>query len=148
MDGIDESQGRMQMTDEQQAIHHHAHFIQEHDHHVLQHLSNGNGMEQDDNGGGSDDMEGEIPPDHGNLSDNHNAMVAHGGSESNNQLTLSFQGQVYVFDSVLPEKVSFSSSFSIYYCFVYCRKVAFKCRKKLNLMFKYHFCSSSLPPQH
>ncbi|KAH7867163.1 hypothetical protein Vadar_029723 [Vaccinium darrowii] len=105
MDGIDESQGRMQMTDEQQAIHHHAHFIQEHDHHVLQHLSNGNGMEQDDNGGGSDDMEGEIPPDHGNLSDNHNAMVAHGGSESNNQLTLSFQGQVYVFDSVLPEKV-------------------------------------------
>lgn len=104
MDGIDENQGRMQMTDEQQAIDHHAHFIQEHDHHVLQHLSNGNGREHDDNGGGSDDMESEIPPDHSNLSDNHNAMVAHGGSE-NNQLTLSFQGQVYVFDSVLPEKV-------------------------------------------
>ncbi|KAF7135382.1 hypothetical protein RHSIM_Rhsim08G0248900 [Rhododendron simsii] len=104
MDGIDESQARMRMTDEHQAIHHPGHYIQEHDHHVLHHLSNGNGMEHDDNGGGSEDMEGEIHPDHGNLTDNHNAMVAHGGSDSNNQLTLSFQGQVYVFDSVSPEK--------------------------------------------
>lgn len=114
-DGIDESQARMRMTDEHQAIHHHpGHYIQEHDHHVLHHLSNGNGMEHDDNDGGSEDMEGEIHPDHGNLTDNHNAMVAHVGSDSNNQLTLSFQGQVYVFDSVSPEKVISSTSAPIY----------------------------------
>lgn len=44
-----------------------------------------------------------------NLTDNNHVLVAHGSSESNNQVTLSFQGQVYMFDSVLPEKVIFCS---------------------------------------
>ncbi|KAL7162871.1 hypothetical protein ACSBR2_043194 [Camellia fascicularis] len=94
---------------------HNVHYLQEHDddhhHDALQHLRNGNGLdnnEHDDNGGESEGMEGDIQvhPDTRNLSDNQNGLVARGGNESNNnQLTLSFLGQVYVFDSVSPEKV-------------------------------------------
>ncbi|KAL6996127.1 hypothetical protein U1Q18_006266 [Sarracenia purpurea var. burkii] len=108
MDGIDESQGHIHLIDTQQAIHHHVHYTQEHDHHMMHQMSNENGIEHEDNSGngrGSEGMEGEIPPDPGNLADNHNALVARGSSEDNNQLTLSFRGQVYVFDSVSPEKV-------------------------------------------
>ncbi|KAJ0458559.1 putative transcription factor TIFY family [Helianthus annuus] len=50
-------------------------------------------------------VEGDADP--GNMSDNHNGLLlfARGSIEDTNQLTLSFQGQVYVFDSVSPEKV-------------------------------------------
>ncbi|CAL5439314.1 unnamed protein product [Camellia sinensis] len=97
---------------------HNVHYLQEHDddhhHDVLQHMRNGNGLDNnehddnDGNGGESEGMEGDIQvhPDTRNLSDNQNGLVARGGNENNNnQLTLSFQGQVYVFDSVSPEKV-------------------------------------------
>ena len=118
MDDIHGSQGRVHMTE--QAMHHHVHYMQEHDHHVLHHLSNGNGIEHDeddDNGRGSEGIEGEAPSDHGNLSDNHSALVTRGSNENNDQLTLSFQGQVYVFDSVSPGKVISSISFSnLYTC--------------------------------
>nr|GMD33674.1 GATA transcription factor 28 isoform X1 [Ipomoea batatas] len=92
------------------------HYLPEHDdHHHHGFMSNGNVMEHDehdDNGGGnggsggSECMEGDVAAaDPGNLSDNHSPIVVHGGNESSNQLTLSFQGQVYVFDSVSPDKV-------------------------------------------
>lgn len=100
---------------EEEAMQQHpqVHYLQEHDdHHHHGFMSNGDVMEHDDDGGGggdgnggsggSDCMEGDA---NGSLLDNHSAMVVHGGAETNNQLTLSFQGQVYVFDSVSPEKV-------------------------------------------
>ncbi|CAH9088734.1 unnamed protein product [Cuscuta europaea] len=105
---------------EEGVMHQHpqVHYLQEHDdHHHHGFMSNGGVMEHegDDGGGGggnggsegSDCMEGDVATaDPGNLSDNHHsAMVVHGGGETNNQLTLSFQGQVYVFDSVSPDKV-------------------------------------------
>ncbi|PKA52882.1 GATA transcription factor 24 [Apostasia shenzhenica] len=86
--------------------------------------SDGNGMtqhagEHDENdGGGSavhagmvegeegvmegEEMEGDGPSDPGHMVDPQGMIAPHGGS---NQLTLSFQGEVYVFDSVSPEKV-------------------------------------------
>ncbi|CAA2989722.1 GATA transcription factor 28 isoform X1 [Olea europaea var. sylvestris] len=87
-------------------------YMQEHDHHhpgLHHHVSNGNVMDHEEHGhnsggGESEGMDGEVSADPGNLSDNHGALVAQ-GVENNNQLTLSFQGQVYVFDSVSPEKV-------------------------------------------
>uniref|UniRef100_A0A803M9S2 Uncharacterized protein n=1 Tax=Chenopodium quinoa TaxID=63459 RepID=A0A803M9S2_CHEQI len=48
-------------------------------------------------------IDGELHNDPGNVSDTHGGMMVANGD--NNQLTLSFQGQVYVFDSVSPEKV-------------------------------------------
>ncbi|KAL0319531.1 UNVERIFIED_CONTAM: GATA transcription factor 28 [Sesamum angustifolium] len=46
-------------------------------------------------------MDGDVAADIGNQSDNHGQLIPQvGGTENNNQLTLSFQGQVYVFDSV------------------------------------------------
>lgn len=74
-------------------------------HHGLQaqpHLSNGNDMNGDHDGGGGgggEGVEGDAPSDAGNDSDNR------GGGDDADQLTLSFQGQVYVFDSVPPQKV-------------------------------------------
>ncbi|KMZ70469.1 GATA transcription factor 25 [Zostera marina] len=57
------------------------------------------GLEEDHDGAvDSEGMEGEVPQDASNLG----IMVAPG---MGNQLTLSFQGEVYVFDSVSPEKV-------------------------------------------
>ncbi|KAK9282576.1 hypothetical protein L1049_005497 [Liquidambar formosana] len=103
MDGIQGSDARIHMADAHQPIH--MHYMQERDQ-GLQHMSNGNGMDDDhdDGGGGSEGIEGDLPSDPGNLSDNRSALVAQGG-DNMNQLTLSFQGQVYVFDSVSPEKV-------------------------------------------
>ncbi|KAJ0229838.1 GATA transcription factor 24 [Hirschfeldia incana] len=49
-------------------------------------------------------LEADIPSHLGNPSD-HRGEVVDRGSENGDQLTLSFQGQVYVFDRVLPEKV-------------------------------------------
>ncbi|KAG0461666.1 hypothetical protein HPP92_021963 [Vanilla planifolia] len=62
-----------------------------------------NGMDGDQDGMmESEGMEGDGPPDVGHSGDPHGMILPHGGS---NQLTLSFQGEVYVFDSVSPEKV-------------------------------------------
>lgn len=69
---------------------------QSYDHGVHQKYG-GDGMD-DQNGVERDAMEGEMPSDAGNL-----AMIA--DPAIGNQLTLSFQGEVYVFDSVSPEKV-------------------------------------------
>ncbi|KAJ8535760.1 hypothetical protein K7X08_034161 [Anisodus acutangulus] len=96
------------------------HYLQEQDDHsshhhhynALHHISNGNVMEHDDNGvaapgvgsGGSECIEGDISADPGNMSDNHNGMAVHGATENSNQLTLTFWGRVYVFESVSPEK--------------------------------------------
>ncbi|CAA6672173.1 unnamed protein product [Spirodela intermedia] len=57
----------------------------------------GDGMD-DQNGVERDGMEGDMPADAGNM-----GMIPDPGM--GNQLTLSFQGEVYVFDSVSPEKV-------------------------------------------
>lgn len=89
----------MQMSDEQHSIHH-VNYVPEHE---LHHMSNGDVMDDEhDEGNGvgeSEAMEGDAPSDPGSLSDNR--AIA----EIGDQLTLSFQGQVYVFDSVSPEKV-------------------------------------------
>ncbi|XP_078434387.1 GATA transcription factor 24-like [Wolffia australiana] len=53
---------------------------------------------EDQNGIERDGMEGDMPSDAGNM-----ALLPDPGM--GNQLTLSFQGEVYVFDSVSPEKV-------------------------------------------
>ncbi|KAH9716183.1 GATA transcription factor 28 [Citrus sinensis] len=93
------SNPQMQMSDEQHAIHH-VNYVPEHE---LHHISNGDVMDDEhDEGNGvgeSEAMEGDAPSDPGSLSDNRAV------SEIGDQLTLSFQGQVYVFDSVSPEKV-------------------------------------------
>ncbi|KAF8092734.1 hypothetical protein N665_0402s0022 [Sinapis alba] len=73
---------------------------------ALQHIQNGGGMVDDhaDGGGMSDGVETDVPSHHpGNITDDRGEVVDRGG-EQGDQLTFSFQGQVYVFDSVLPEK--------------------------------------------
>lgn len=103
MDGLLEANAQMHMTDEEQQMH--VHYMHDQNH-GMHHLSNGNGIDDDhDDGaaGGGEGMDGELHNDPGNISDNHGAMMVAGAD--NNQLTLSFQGQVYVFDSVSPEKV-------------------------------------------
>ncbi|KAK2633005.1 hypothetical protein EUGRSUZ_L00751, partial [Eucalyptus grandis] len=78
------------------------HYRHHHGLQALPHLSNGNDMNDDHDGGGGgggEGVEGDVPSDAGNDSDNR------GGGDDADQLTLSFQGQVYVFDSVPPQKV-------------------------------------------
>ncbi|KAM7258232.1 hypothetical protein ACFE04_013973 [Oxalis oulophora] len=111
---IRDAQQQQQQQQQQHPMHlhyeHHHHGLQQHHHH---HMNNDDGLEDDRNGvgGGTDDMDGDMSPNPGNLSDNHVEMVEHGaemaehGAENGDQLTLSFQGQVYVFDSVSPQKV-------------------------------------------
>ncbi|KZV35631.1 GATA transcription factor 28 [Dorcoceras hygrometricum] len=89
------------------------HYLQDQHHHGLHHhISNGNVLDQDEHddnnnvdssSGVNEVLDGDISADMGNRADNHSALVPQ--SANNNQLTLSFQGQVYVFDSVSPEKV-------------------------------------------
>lgn len=108
MDGIHGDDSRIHISDGQHPIH--VPYVQEHEHHGLHHMSNGNGIDEDQNDGGdtncggSESVEGDIPSSHGNLPDNH-AVIMDQGGDAGDQLTLSFQGQVYVFDSVSPEKV-------------------------------------------
>lgn len=108
MDGIHGGDSRIHISDGQHPIH--VPYVQEHEHHGLHHMSNGNGIDEDQNDGGdtncggSESVEGDIPSSHGNLPDNH-AVIMDQGGDAGDQLTLSFQGQVYVFDSVSPEKV-------------------------------------------
>lgn len=90
---------------------HHVHYMQQNHAHIVNHENNnGNGgsvMEEDDDGAGSDGMEAEVPTGH--LADMHGTtMTRNGIGGHGNQLTLSFQGEVYVFDSVSPEKVQTS----------------------------------------
>lgn len=103
------SDAQMQISDGQHSMHH-VNYVQEHD---LHHMSDGNVMddEHDDvNGvGGSEAVEGDAPSDPGSLSDNRC------NGDNGDQLTLSFQGQVYVFDSVSPEKVIFASLELLYF---------------------------------
>ncbi|PKU76665.1 GATA transcription factor 28 [Dendrobium catenatum] len=77
------------------------HYTREHDENNCGGVENG--MDEDQNGMmESEGMEGDGPSDPGHPCDPQGMIVPHGGS---NQLTLSFQGEVYVFDSVSPEKV-------------------------------------------
>ncbi|KAI3724489.1 hypothetical protein L2E82_36268 [Cichorium intybus] len=96
------------MPDGKSGYHPQMHYIQDQEHDALHHLSNGNMIqhnEQDDIGvGHSDGMEGDVGSDPGNMPDHHNPLMTRGTIEDTNQFTLSFQGQVYVFDSVSPEK--------------------------------------------
>ncbi|XP_022999963.1 GATA transcription factor 28-like isoform X2 [Cucurbita maxima] len=104
MDGIHASDGRMHMSHAQHSMH--TQSVQEQEHHDLHYMSNGNGMadEHENEGHGIMVVEREAPSDHGDLAENRGVMVDRGGDNCD-QLTLSYQGQVYVFDSVLPEKV-------------------------------------------
>ena len=113
MDGLHDGDPEMHMTDADQ--HMHVHYMHDQNH-GMHHLNNGNGMDDDhDDGGaaGGEGMGGELHSDPGAVSDTP-MMVA---GADNNQLTLSFQGQVYVFDSVSPEKVSLCSFFGTCYFF-------------------------------
>nr|POF20986.1 gata transcription factor 28 [Quercus suber] len=76
-----------------------------HEDNVRMHMSEAQHPMQFHGGGGNEGYEGDVPSDAGNLSDNRSAMVDQVGGDIGDQLTLSFQGQVYVFDSVSPEKV-------------------------------------------
>ncbi|KAG6472483.1 hypothetical protein ZIOFF_069947 [Zingiber officinale] len=64
----------------------------------------GDGMEEDLDGAVEGEaMEGDVGHDHGGLGDQNAIIVP---PVASNQLTLSFHGEVYVFDSVSPEKVT------------------------------------------
>ncbi|XP_048428377.1 GATA transcription factor 28 isoform X2 [Pyrus x bretschneideri] len=106
MDNISGGDAPMHMSDEV-----HLQYMQEHEHHQgLHQMSNGNGVADDhDDGSGADTGGAELSEVHVqsepvNLSDTRSGMVDH-SSNNGDQLTLSFQGQVFVFDSVSPEKV-------------------------------------------
>ncbi|CAA7030064.1 unnamed protein product [Microthlaspi erraticum] len=68
----------------------------------LDHIDNGDGM-MDEHGDGvmNEGVELELETD----IPSHRGEVVDRGSDNGDQLTLSFQGQVYVFNNVLPEKV-------------------------------------------
>ncbi|KAJ8431751.1 hypothetical protein Cgig2_028968 [Carnegiea gigantea] len=90
MDGLHGGDHEMHMTDAEQQMH--VHYMHDQNH-GMHHLSNGNGMADDhDDGGaaGGEGMGGELHSDPGAVSDSP-MMVA---GTDNNQLTLSFQGQV------------------------------------------------------
>ncbi|XP_051114403.1 GATA transcription factor 24-like [Andrographis paniculata] len=74
------------------------------------HMSDGNaidhdGIVNDENNGGNEFTDRDVSADAGNQSGNDGGMGSHGIIEANRQLTLSFQNQVYVFESVSPDKV-------------------------------------------
>lgn len=106
---------RMHMSDGEHPLH--VHYQHQSQTHGLQQqdLSNDNGLDEGNhaNGGDVDDnddvnegIEADVnmPQEGMNAPDNHAALLEHGGDDAD-QLTLSFQGQVYVFDSVSPQKV-------------------------------------------
>ncbi|XP_028776848.1 GATA transcription factor 28 [Neltuma alba] len=104
MDGIHGSDSRMHMSDAQHSMH--VPYVPENEQHGLDHMSDGNRMEDNNNCGDAnvsrhESVEGEVS-NPGNVTDDHGAIIE---QASGDQLTLSFQGQVYVFDSVSPEKV-------------------------------------------
>ncbi|KAH9297124.1 hypothetical protein KI387_028806 [Taxus chinensis] len=81
----------------------HMHYMHEHAHSLHHSDDNGIGDEQDEGGGDNDGMEADIPSSGGNLGDSQ--VIVPVRPQATNQLTLSYQGEVYVFDSVPPEKV-------------------------------------------
>ncbi|XP_028776872.1 GATA transcription factor 28-like, partial [Neltuma alba] len=103
MDGIHGSDSRMHMSDAQHSMH--VPYVPENEQHGLDHMSDGNRMEDNNNCGDAnvsrhESVEGEVS-NPGNVTDDHGAIIE---QASGDQLTLSFQGQVYVFDCVSPEK--------------------------------------------
>lgn len=91
-------------------------YLQDEHHHGLHHhMGNGTSIDQDEQGhndniGNNDGInevtDGDVAADLRKQSNPQGPLVPQiGGSETNNLLTLSFRGQVYVFDSVSPEKV-------------------------------------------
>ncbi|CAH2053150.1 unnamed protein product [Thlaspi arvense] len=100
MDDLHGTNGGMHIGGAQDPMH--VHY--EH-HHGLHHINNGNGMmDEHVDDGMNEGVETDIPSHPGNVSD-HRGEVVDRGSDNGDQLTLSFQGQVYVFDRVMPEKV-------------------------------------------
>lgn len=100
MDELHGNNGRMHIGVAQDPMH------VQYDHHGLHHIDNGNGMMDEHTDGGMDEgVETDIPSHPGNSADNRGEVVDR-GIENGDQLTLSFQGQVYVFDRVSPEKVT------------------------------------------
>lgn len=71
--------------------------------------SSGSGSHEMEDGryaaGDNEEIEMEGPSEPSNLGDPNRTVVP--GAGAGNQLTLSFQGDVYVFDNVSPEKVTF-----------------------------------------
>lgn len=114
MDSIHASDGRMHISHAQHSMH--TQSVQDQEHHDLHYMSNGNGLadEHENEGHGIMVVEREVQSDHGDLAENRGVMVDRGGDNCD-QLTLSYQGQVYVFDSVSPEKV-YSFFFSCLFC--------------------------------
>ncbi|KAK9757133.1 hypothetical protein RND81_01G142600 [Saponaria officinalis] len=103
MDDLHGRDGQMHIAEVEEQLH--VHYMHDQNH-GMHHLSNGDGMEDEhDDGvtGAGGGIDNELQNDHVNVGDNHGGMMIPGGD--NDQLTLSFQGQVYVFDSVSPEKV-------------------------------------------
>jgi hypothetical protein len=99
MDDLHGRNGRMHIGVAQNPMH-----VQYEDH-GLHHIDNENSMMDDHADGGMDEgVETDIPSHPGNSADNRGEVVDR-GIENGDQLTLSFQGQVYVFDRVSPEKV-------------------------------------------
>ena len=108
MDGINAGDSGIHMSDTQHSIH--IPYVQDHENHQLHQINSGNGMDDgydnggDNNTGGTEGIEGDVPSNPGNLTESYATMVEQ-SSDGGDQLTLSFRGQVYVFDSLSPEKV-------------------------------------------
>lgn len=86
--------------------HGHLHIRYIHPHaegHVMHDDDNCLGNEGEDEGSDEGMEEPEIHPDGGHPGDPHASLTAR--VQGTNQLTLSYQGEVYVFDTVPPEKV-------------------------------------------
>ncbi|XP_010544209.1 PREDICTED: GATA transcription factor 28-like [Tarenaya hassleriana] len=103
MNGLHGDDAQMHIGEAQDPMH------VQYEHHGLHHINNGNRMVEMHADGGTTGrvnggVETDIPSHTGNFSDNRGEVVDR-GSENGDQLTLSFQGQVYVFDSVSAEKV-------------------------------------------
>ncbi|KAH9624543.1 hypothetical protein KSS87_017753 [Heliosperma pusillum] len=107
MDDLHGRDGQMHMAEAEE--HMRVHYMHDQNH-GMHHMSNGDEMEDEhDDGvtGANGAMDNELQNEHGHVGDSHGGMMIPAGD--NDQLTLSFQGQVYVFDSVSPEKVSLPS---------------------------------------
>ncbi|XP_010545612.1 PREDICTED: LOW QUALITY PROTEIN: GATA transcription factor 24 [Tarenaya hassleriana] len=98
MDGLHGRDARVHMAEAQDPMN------VQYEHHDLRHINNESDMVDEHTGRMNEGVEMGIPSRPGNLSDTRGDMVDHGG-ENGDQLTLSFQGQLYVFDSVSAEKL-------------------------------------------
>ncbi|CAN6451113.1 unnamed protein product [Victoria cruziana] len=96
---MDDVHGDAQMNSADASAHMQLQYVQDHGHSL--HHNNESGIDDDHDDGGSDGMDGDVPSDAANLA----IAAIPPRAQGSNQLTLSFQGEVYVFDSVSPEKV-------------------------------------------